>query len=55
MIDEKNHMCYSGKAKKEGFFFMSKKEILSRAVISATRESGGGNCARENHIGMYGL
>lgn len=34
---------------------MSKKSCLREQILSATRGSGGGNCARENHISMYGL
>lgn len=34
---------------------MPKKSSLSLAKVSATREIGGGNCARKNYIGMYGM
>ncbi len=32
---------------------MPKKGLLQSLAISATRESGGGYCARKNHIGVY--
>jgi hypothetical protein len=34
---------------------MPKKWPDASLIIYATRESGGGYCARKNHIGMYRL
>lgn len=53
-IDVHSGLCYIKKAKLAGFFFMSKKWPKAK-LESATREIGGGYCARKDHIGVYRL
>jgi hypothetical protein len=43
------------KQSKRAFFLCLKKPFAKFKRSCATREIGGGYCARKNHIGLYGL